>query len=329
MSTAQKNGSLSRGEVLPHGGSRAAAPDKPSSFYRTELWHLGLWLVRTLPRPLSAWLGRTAGATYWMLHRERREVVVANLLPAVAGDRALAQRVGRRLMRQFALKMADLWRLEGGDPADDWLVTWSGWEHFQTAQTRGRGVLLITPHLGNWELGGPLLAKRGVSLLVITQAEPDSTLTELRKTSRARWGIQTVVVGQDAFAFIEVIRRLQEGASVAMLIDRPPAPGAVTVQLFGQPFQASIAAAEMARASGCALLGVYVPRLESGYAAHILPEFQYDRRGLGSREARQQLTQTIMSAFEGIIRQHLDQWYHFVPVWNQAIVPHTSTNAKV
>jgi len=237
--------------------------------------------------------------------------------------------MGRRLMRQFALKMADLWRLEGGDPVDNWLVTWSGWELFQTAQARGRGVLLITPHLGNWELGGPLLAKRGVSLIVITQAEPDSTLTELRKVSRARWGIQTVVVGQDAFAFIEVIRRLQEGATVAMLIDRPPAPGAVGVQLFGQPFQASIAAAEMARASGCALLGVYVPRMEKGYAAHILPEFAYDRQRLGSREARQQLTQEIMSAFEGVIRQHLDQWYHFVPIWGQPGVARTPAKPQV
>jgi len=43
------------------------------------------------------------------------------------------------------------------------------------------------------------------------------------------------------------------------------------VELFGRPFSASIAAAELARASGCAVLPVYLPRAGRGYAAHILP----------------------------------------------------------
>ena len=98
-------------------------------------------------------------------------------------------------------------------------------------------------------------------------------------------------------------------------MDRPPAQTAVTVELFGQPFRASIAAAELARATGCALLPVCVLRENEGYAAHMLPEIGYDRAALGNRDARQQLTQEILRAFEPVIRQHPDQWYHFVPVW--------------
>jgi lauroyl/myristoyl acyltransferase len=78
---------------------------------------------------------------------------------------------------------------------------------------------------------------------------------------------------------------------------------------------ASISAAELARASGCAILPVYLPRTSRGYAAHILPEISYDRRSLGSREARIVLTQKIMTAFEAPIRLYLNQWYHFVPIW--------------
>jgi lauroyl/myristoyl acyltransferase len=89
----------------------------------------------------------------------------------------------------------------------------------------------------------------------------------------------------------------------------------VTVELFGQRFRASVAAAELARASGCALLGVVVAREGTGYAARILPEFAYDRASLGSRESRQKLTQDIMAAFEPEIRRYPEQWFHFVPVW--------------
>ena len=116
-------------------------------------------------------------------------------------------------------------------------------------------------------------------------------------------------------AFLEVIRRLEQGATVALLIDRPAQATATTVHLFGRPFSASIAAAELARASGCALLPVYLPRNGNHYDAHILPPIVYDRASLREREQRRKLTQSIIQVFEPLIRQYLDQWFHFVPIW--------------
>lgn len=292
----------------------------PSSLYRAELWRLGLFAVRVVPRPFAGLLCRAGAGIYRNLHTRRREVVVQNLLPALNGDRPAAERKAGALFREFAFKVADLWRIESGVPLEDWSIDLTGWDLFASAQARGRGVLILTPHLGNWELGGPLLTRRGVRLLVLTQPEPGAGFTELRRASRARWGIETLVVRQDAFAFVEVIQRLQEGATVALLIDRPPPPTAVTVELFGRPFLASVAAAELARASGCTLLGASLLRKADGYRVEILPEFTYDRRALGEREARRQLTQQILRAFEPLIRQHLDQWYHFVPIWPETPV---------
>lgn len=122
-------------------------------------------------------------------------------------------------------------------------------------------------------------------------------------------------MGTDAFAFVEVIKRLQSGGVVALLVDRPHPSSAVTITLFGRAFRASISAAELARATGCTLLPVYVVRSSHGLCAHVLPEVQYDRRALGTRESRVHLTQEIMRAFEPALRQYCDQWYHFVPIW--------------
>ena len=149
--------------------------------------------------------------------------MIQNLLPPLNGDRAAAERKAHEMIRQFALKMADLWRYESGLPIDDLFGEWTGWEHFARAQSEKRGILLVTPHLGNWEFGGPLLTKRGVKLQVITLMEPGNGLTELRQASRARWDIETLVIGEDPFAFVEIIRRLEAGATVALLVDvRPP-----------------------------------------------------------------------------------------------------------
>ncbi|HOC01727.1 MAG TPA: hypothetical protein PKM43_23640, partial [Verrucomicrobiota bacterium] len=75
--------------------------------------------------------------------------------------------------------------------------------------------------------------------------------------------------------------------------------------------------AELARASGCALVPVYVVADGDAYAAHVLPEILYDRRAIGDREARCRLAEQILRVFEPVVRQHADQWYHFVPLWGE------------
>ena len=296
----------------PDAASKTSAP---SRFYSAAVWRLGLMAVRILPGALLEPLCLFGAEIYYRLCSRRREVVIRNLLPVLNEDRNAAEQAAHQLFRQFAVKMKDLWRYEGGIGVKAWLTEDSDWAIYERARQRRRGVLLLTPHLGNWEIGGPLLVQRGVKLITITQAEPGQGFTELRRQSRARWGIETIVVGDDGFAFVEIIKRLQDGATVALLIDRPPSVKAATVTLFGRPFQASLAAAELARATGCALVGVTIVRKDHGYEARLLAEFEYDRQSLGNREARGRLTQQIMRAFEPEIRQHAGQWFHFVPIW--------------
>jgi KDO2-lipid IV(A) lauroyltransferase len=295
-------------------------PAQPSAAYGPGLWRLGLWVVRWLPRPGCDFLAWVAAAIYRVARPARFGVVRDNLLPVFAGDRGAAERTARRLFRQFARKLVDLWRYEGGAPVGHWLTCWSGRERLESALKGGQGVLLVTVHLGNWEFGGPFLKANGVSLLVVTQPEPGEGFTELRQASRARWGIETLVVRNDPFAFVEIIKRLQAGAVVALLVDRPPPPTAVRVELFGRPLDASVSAALLARATGATLLPVYIVREAGGYGAHILPEVNYDRAVLGTAPARQALTQEILRAFEPVIRQYPDQWFHFVPIWPGADV---------
>ncbi|MFZ0828762.1 MAG: MMPL family transporter [Verrucomicrobiia bacterium] len=294
--------------------SPTPAVSTPSSFYSALVWRTGLTLGRFIPAPVFAWFARLIAAIYWRLAARRREIVIQNLLP-VLNDRPLATRAARELITEFMIKITDLWRYESGGALGRWQGDWNGWNHFATAHARGKGVLLVTPHLGNWEFGGEFLVQHGCKLVVLTQPEPDPRLTEMRQNSRRLRGVETLVVGEDMFAFVEIIRRLQAGATVALLVDRPPAPTAVKVELFDKSFLASNAVAELARASGSAIVPTYIVRQRDHYLAQMLPEIAYDRAAIGNREARIRLTQEILRAFEPAIRQHLTQWFHFVPIW--------------
>ena len=288
---------------------------KTSSLYSARFWSAGLFFARALPLPISQALARGAAGLYCLLASHRREVVIQNLLPVLNGDLAAARRAARRLFQEFVLKLVDLWRYEAGIDVPGSKGDWRGWENFSTPHARGKGVLLVTPHLGNWELGAAFFVKHKVPLLVLTQAEPDAALTQMRQTARSQRGVETLVVGGNAFAFVEIIKRLQAGATVALLVDRPPTATAVTVELFGQPYPGSIAVAELARASGCAIVPGVIVRQADGYTATIMPEIVYDRAAIGDRAARIRLTQEILRVFEPAIRQHVEQWYHFVPLW--------------
>jgi predicted RND superfamily exporter protein/lauroyl/myristoyl acyltransferase len=295
--------------------TRHVSPVAKPAIYRAGLWRLGSAVVRSLPAGFVKGVAMLLADVYWLVQRQGREVVVQNFLPVFKSDRPAAEKSARAAHRKFAAKLVDLWRVESGEPVRNWLTNNSELEIIHAARRRGKGTLFITLHLGNWEHGGLLLHQLGIRLTVLTQAEPADGLTEMRKAARARYGVDTLIIGDNGFAFVEVIKQLQAGADMAVSLDRPPERGGVPVEFFGRPFEASPAAAELARASGCAIIGVTIVRRPDGYAVKVLPEFVYDRRALGNREARRELTQQILRAFEPEIRENIDQWYQFTPIW--------------
>lgn len=297
----------------PPAGDRAQGTAGPSSLYGPRLWELAVSAARILPASVLRWPVRRGAELYRRVDRGRRRVVESNLRPIVG---EAASQVGGRLFRAFGDKLVDLWRFEAGRLGADAPGDLRGREHFEAAVGSGRGVLLVTVHLGNWELGATVLNRFGRRLLVVTQAEPGDRFTERRQAARAAQGVDTVVIGENPFAFVDLIRRLGEGALVALLIDRPVASTGVRTSFFGRPFDVSRAPAELARASGCLVVPVLVVRGPGGaYMAEMLPPVEYDRRGLGSAEARAAFAGEILRAFEPAVRQHPEQWFHFVPVW--------------
>ncbi|HYE30417.1 MAG TPA: lysophospholipid acyltransferase family protein [Methylomirabilota bacterium] len=287
---------------------------KPSGLYRGELWQAGGALARILPRHLAEELAAFAGSVYADANPERRRIVLNNVLPGLQGSGEEAATISRRLFENFARKLIHLWLYESGAPVESLLAPPVGWQTFERAYARGKGLIIVTPHLGNWEFGAPLITRRKIKLQVISFTEPDERLGSLRQKGRERWGVETVFIGDNPFAFVQVIQHLERGGVVALLMDRPP-KSAIPVTLFNRRLLATAAAAELARATGCAILPVTMLWHGVKYEARLYDEVEYDRLTLRMPEARQELTQKIISRFEPLIRENLDQWYHFVPIW--------------
>ncbi|HEV2329433.1 MAG TPA: hypothetical protein VGY56_11675, partial [Verrucomicrobiae bacterium] len=179
--------------------ARKSAHTMPA-FYRGGFWRFGLMAARTFPPGLLKAIARAGAGAYLQFQPSRVGIVRQNFFPVLNGDHSAATKAARAAHKNFAAKLIDLWRVETGDNVTNWLTNNSELEIIHAARRRGRGALFITLHLGNWEHGGLLLKQLSIPLTILSLAEPDDGLTEMRNAARARYGVDTLIIGEDDFA---------------------------------------------------------------------------------------------------------------------------------
>jgi Kdo2-lipid IVA lauroyltransferase/acyltransferase len=182
----------------------------------------------------------------------------------------------------------------------------------------GTGAILISPHLGNWELGGLGLAARGYRVNVLTFREPDTKVNELREADRSSRGINFIYVDRDdtsPLAIIEAVTALRRNEVLALLGDRDGSSHTAGFDFFGRTAQIPVGAAYLALASGAPVIPVFVPLVNGRYDT-IMEEPVFFRGGHGEHaDAIRTGTERLLRVFERYIRAYPDQWYNFYDYW--------------
>lgn len=128
----------------------------------------------------------------------------------------------------------------------------SGWSHVEAAQETGRGVLLISGHLGCWELG-PLYASLNGRFSGLYKAPRDPKVDQAVSRSRSRFGAQLIPTGSPAMR--GMLRELKSGGTVGLLMDQQPRQGeGVFAPFFGRPALTMGLVHRLARHTGCAVI---------------------------------------------------------------------------
>jgi len=188
------------------------------------------------------------------------------------------------------------------------------------ALEEGNGAILVSPHLGNWELGGLGLADLGYTVNVLTFREPDERVNQLREMVRQERGIRFIYVDRhdtSPLAIIEAVNALRRNEVLALLGERDGSSNTIRMDLFGKPTDIPVGAAYLALASGAPIIPVFVP-LENGGYSTIMDQAIYFRGGHGRHaEAIQAGMERLMAVFESYIRRYPDQWYNFFDFWGE------------
>lgn len=122
----------------------------------------------------------------------------------------------------------------GGWPAERVLerTTVVGFEAFREAAEAGRGVILLTGHLGNWEIGGASIIARGIPLDVVGKGMANRRFQADLLRARQRLGMRVIEMGDAA---TEGLRSLASGRVLALLGDQNAHGGGIFVPFFGRP----------------------------------------------------------------------------------------------
>jgi KDO2-lipid IV(A) lauroyltransferase len=249
--------------------------------------------------------------------------ILTNLKVTFPGDEQRTKR--RRIagyVRQHMARLASEWGRLGRGPSErDWLesrvVFDESIEHFDELHSRGKGVLIVTPHLGNWELLAPKLVARGCRGAVVGRRRLRDPGGALLEHMRAPWGFDTLP--QDGSPR-EILRRLRDGQVIGILPDlEVPRLAGTRLPFLGKEALVMTAPAALARAAKVPLLpatcvldetAVGGPQARSPYRIHFAKPIE--RNPADSNDVA---TSAWLHVFESWIRRAPSQWIWYQDRW--------------
>ncbi|MCR4310180.1 MAG: hypothetical protein NUW14_09255 [Deltaproteobacteria bacterium] len=275
------------------------------SFYKFG-YSLGKWLPRGALFVLADLL---ADATHWTNPEPARNLR-ANLRSAFPrrSEREVED-LSKRIFRNFARNLVDYGRFDTfTDEALDRLLPSVPQLHFlEESFAKGRGVILVTGHIGNWELGALFFARHGFKINVVTIPEGRERIDSIRGAYRMRQDIRTIVVDGSPFSSLEIVAALRRGEIVAMLVDRWEGTDGVPAKFFGADHRFPRGPFVLSRATGAPIVPAFIVRDGNVYRGAVDPPFSMD--GLDDESGARRMSETL----ERMIRAYPDQWYNFAP----------------
>ncbi len=274
---------------------------------------LVVWLIFRFLGLLPRRLGRAAGALLgWVVYklaRRLRETGFRNLelaLPQLsAGEHT---KIIRGVFRSLGWQLAEFCRLPGYTPANTAkTIRYQGLEHFVEAKARGRGVLILTGHLGAWELSSFYHSLMGHPMGMVIRRLDNRRLDRLVNRIRCLHGNR--VYHKDDFAR-GLLTAMRRGEKVGILMDtNMTPPQGIFVNFFGVATCTASGLARVALKTGAAVVPGFMlwEESEQRYVLHFgaalnLPDS-------GDREADVvSLTQSCTSVLESWIRRYPYQW---------------------
>ncbi|HEX8235924.1 MAG TPA: lysophospholipid acyltransferase family protein [Abditibacteriaceae bacterium] len=274
-------------------------------------------------RRSGVWLG----LLFYHAIKGRREVATNNVRLAFPHmSQAAAQRMARRSAQNFAMMFCEFMHLRTASPTEvRAYADIDGLEHIEQGLQQGRGVLLLTAHLGNWEVMGARAAQE-FPLTVIARPTSNAGVENHIAQVRAAACIGVISKFDTGRAALNVLRK---NGTLGILPDQHAGPEGVLLPMFGHPTRFVTAIPRLAMLSGAPIVPAFgvrrTPWLSDGrIVARVSPGIMLEKgKALkASTRSREEAivegTRCVINEIEKIVRQHPDQWLWMHRRWRRS-----------
>ncbi len=279
-----------------------------------------------IPRSVQKFFAVVIGDLFYLLMRKTRAQVRKNVEGINTGkwSKEKIDVLTRKTFQNYGQYLLDYMVMHRLHPSNKnrWVEDEVGAGYMMEALQAGKGAICITPHLGNWEIGGLLFSFRGGSLNVLTLDERDLDTRSFREEMRRRRGIKILYVNpkdDSPMAVLDAVKALRRNEIVAMLGDRIESQKTMVFNFFGRKTAFPVGVAILAMATEAPVLPVFVVMERSRkYKGIIEPPIYFNPSSRKDRETViQEGMEKLIKKFEEYIEKYPDQWYNFYSYWKE------------
>ena len=274
-------------------------------------------MLGQIPPPTTRKLGNVLGDLGFGLDARHRRIVLDNLKLAFGGNmdrqqrRAMARSVYHHL-GQILFEIA--WSFCNHPQVVHRRITVEGIHHFLDAHAHGKGVLLLTGHIGNWELLSFVGDRTTIPINVVYRRMDFKPLNRFFEMLRSRFGARMIHSGR---AMPKILKALRKGEAVFTLMDQSVDwYDGVWVDFFGHPACTSKGLALIAMKTRSPVLPTFMVREKNGFRAVFEAPISLTLTGDKTMDVYAN-TQAYTRAIERVIRRHPEQWFWVHRRWKR------------
>ncbi len=275
------------------------------------VYHLIRGVFRAMGQMPLSWTvraGNLCGDLWWALDRQRRQVALDNLHRAFGNEKSgrEIEQLARRVFRNLGRIVFEVGWSTGIDLKKfKRHTTMIHLENYRRAIAKGRGVLMMTAHYGNWELLIYTAAVTNHPVSVIYRRLDFKPLDRFFLEYRSQLGARMI---RNAHAMRSILRRLRAGDAVAILFDQNVDwYEGVFVDFFGHRACTNSGLALLALRTGAPVVPVCMSRVDGGFTIEFGPEIPLVRSGDKVKDVEEN-TRRFNRVLEEFIRRRPDQW---------------------
>ncbi|HKZ25075.1 MAG TPA: phosphatidylinositol mannoside acyltransferase [Acidimicrobiia bacterium] len=275
------------------------------AFY--AIFRVAAGLFGLLPQFVATRLGEVVGWTGYWLGGGRRTMALRHLRRVTGRT---DERGARRIFAAYGRYWAEaLWARPHRRSGLEASTEVEGFEHLVAAKMAGKGVVFALPHLGNWEVAGPVAGRAQLPLVAVAENLRNRYLRDWFVRLRAAFGIDIVLVGGAGGVMHRLIGVLRGNGGVALLCDRDLSGTGVPVEFFGEETTLPAGPVALALRTGATLLPVGTYFAGLGHRVLIRPPLRLPSEDI------QRGTQLLAHELESLIAAAPTQWHLLQPNW--------------